>query len=133
MVLKSEFNEKRNEMCRIYLETFPYKVSDKDFGIILDTAYDKSKSWIQSIKWLPRGKKDNILKYFASGGRIWITDIDNNTKELTREIMINGIGMILKKDIEGLVDYRNELNTPCFSEIICDGILQYSLYGEKRF
>ena len=131
MVLKSEYKESRIE--RVYLEAFPYKIQDIDFGIILDNGYEYSRKWIKSIKWIPRNKNDNILSNFVNNGKLWITNIHDIEKELTQDILVEGIGLALKTHKSEMINYKQELISQCINEILCDEIIQLALYKEIIF
>lgn len=133
MVLKSEFNERYGKNIKIYLEAFPYKIRDLDLSIILDSGYEYSRYWIRSIKWLPRNQRDQILSYFADGGKLWVTDICNVESILTKDILMIGVGLALEKYEKYMVDYKQEINASCISEKMCNEIIQLSLYGKIKF
>lgn len=131
MVLVSDYNKKTGEQYNIYLETFPFKVYDFDIKIIFDTALDKMlENWCVSIRCLnPRRPFDEL----AEGKPIWITDVTSMEHELTRDKMVAGIGQALKIHKYSMLNFRQELDTPCYSADICDEIVQFALYGEIRF
>lgn len=133
MILKSEYDERRDDIYRIYLEAFPYRIYGFDFSMILDNAYEIMRVWTISVRWIPRYPRDNILSYFAAGGTVWITDINNMELELTQERLAEAIGIILKKYGSKLIDYKKELKTYSFSIALCDEIVQTALYGKKIF
>ena len=133
MVLVSEFNERSNSEYKIYLETYPYKICDMDFGIILDSGFEMARDWIQSIRWIPRSESDNIFKYFSEGGNIWLTDRDNQEHLLNRDIMIKGISRIMLIHKSEVVNYKKEINAPCISNMVCDEIIQLALYNDIKY
>ncbi|MBD5508846.1 MAG: hypothetical protein HDR05_12585 [Lachnospiraceae bacterium] len=133
MILRSDFSKKYQSTIKVYLETYPYKIKDLDFSIILDSGYEYSRFWIDSIKWIPRNDNDHVLRYFADGGKIWITDICGNEHELIKDMLVVGIGNVLKKHENSMVDYKQEIISACIDENICDEIIQLTLYGEIKF
>lgn len=133
MILKSEYNEKYGRTSKIYLEAFPYKITDLDLSIILDSGYEYSRHWIESIKWVPRNPRDQVLSYFADGGTLWITDICHIEYILTKDILMVGVGIALQKYEKYMVNYKQEINSPCINENICDEIIQLSLYGDIKY
>lgn len=133
MVLMSEYDEERSDTYKIYLETFPFKIYNIDLSCILDSAYENSKKWIKNMYWIPRKDNDSFLLYFAEGGKVWITDAENNEHELTRECLVYGIREALKIHKNEMIDSMNELNAPCFSESLCDEILQKAIFNSVKF
>ena len=132
MVLVDDYDKRTGEHYSIYLETFPIRVYDMDIKIILDTAYDKMiATWCNSIKCIDY---QNVFRSIAAGKSIWITDIKGDEFEITRNKIAEGIGKALKiYNKKELLDFKNNLNTPCLSSELCDRIIQLAVFGKVAY
>lgn len=125
MILKTVYE--RNQTLKYYLETYPYKMCDLDFAVILDTAIDNSINYITSIKYVPDSEGNDVLTSFAQGKNIYITDVYGHEHVINKDSLLVGINYIINKDKDNLYLYGDEIVAPTFSSIQCQTILLITL------
>lgn len=129
MVLVDDYDKRTGEHYSLYLETFPIKIYDFDLSTILDTAYDRMiDTWCDSIKCI---NAKHVFKNLEEGKNIWIIDINGDEYELNRDKLAKGIGKALKRyGKDEMLDFKHRLNSPCFSNVLCDHIIQLAVFGK---
>lgn len=124
---------RRYQLGAVYLETFPYKVWDKDIANIVLGEMRASIHWIKSIKWTPTRTNCDFVKYLMNDGKLYITDRADKEYIITKDDILMGINKILKDKEYG--DYvKNTKNILFMKDMyniaVCDLIMQMTILGE---
>lgn len=129
MILKEVFNDSINTASKLYLETYPYSISNQDYAEILYKAYPRMKQWTLSIKKLPSPKM--LYPYLLDNGKLWIETAENGIKIMTLDVLVVGIQRALFLHKDELVN-KSSICPEKMSEEMCDWVIKLSLFNQRK-
>lgn len=130
MILKEVFNESISKTSKLYLEIYPYSISNQEYAEILYRAYPKMKEWTLSIKKLPSPKM--LYPYLLENGSLWLETVENEIKVMTLDVLVVGIERALFLYEDELVN-KSSICPDKMSEELCDRVIQLALFNQRKY